>query len=384
MKNTRKPQQQGSKKHAAWVFFAAFFALIALTGALLMLDFFSGEKQSSVSYTVGKVKYTLSAENAYAGGTLLVCFDDIAALCEMMETGSASSRTFFAANSEQSIAIEAGSATALLNGSKVDMLTAAKLQDGKLYVPLRFVEQYMSGIVVMHNESGDVVIRRGEYNASTKSNPLYQELAFAGNADAPLDASAVMQKVAPTYSFLTDLSAYEQYMCPEDADAFLLLVNQEHPLDASYVPSNLVAITDVREGRTEYMVETAEMALEALFLEMRAAGYTDVSVTYAYRSYDQLKEADAGIDEHQTGLCCNMHNLPSASQSFAAEKAYTWLVENCYKFGFILRYPKGKEDITGGSFDPTHYRFVGRYHASEMYRLDMCLEEYIEYLQENK
>ena len=79
-----------------------------------------------------------------------------------------------------------------------------------------------------------------------------------------------------------------------------------------------------------------------------------------------------------------MHNLSSASQRFANEEAYTWLIENCYKFGFILRFPEGKEDITGYSFEPWHYRFVGRYHASEMHRLDMCLEEYIAYLGENE
>ncbi|MBQ5389726.1 MAG: M15 family metallopeptidase, partial [Clostridia bacterium] len=156
---------------------------------------------------------------------------------------------------------------------------------------------------------------------------------------------------------------------------------------------------------------TAEKALQALYIEMRAAGYTDVSVTSGYRSYDKQeylynlytdREMKAGISreeaqkivdtysarpgtsEHQTGLCCDMHNLGSASQKFAKQEVYTWLIENCYKFGFILRFPEGKEDITGYDFEPWHYRFVGRFHASEMHRLGMCLEEYVAYLAENE
>lgn len=213
---------------------------------------------------------------------------------------------------------------------------------------------------------------------------------------------------APSYEFNSDLSAYEQYMNPADRDAYLILANRENPIGSDYIPENLVPITNVRkDGRSETMVETAEKALQALYIEMRAAGYKDVSVTSGYRSYakqeylygiyteNEMKagiskeaaqkivdtySARPGTSEHQTGLCVDMHNLGSADVAFAKKEAYTWLINNCYKFGFVLRFPEGKEDITGYSFEPWHYRFVGRYHASEMHRLGMCLEEYIEYL----
>ncbi len=413
MERTRKPQKRGTNKNTVATFFIVLFVLAALICAFFAMDFFGGTTRSGVTYRIGEREYTLSAAEAYDGNTLLVCFDDIAAVCEMTETGSVKSRTFYAANSEQSIALEEGSATALLNGSKVDMLAAAKLLDGKFYVPLAFVEQYMSGIdIVRGTESGDIQIRRGEYNASTKDNPLYEEPVFTGTEEIPLETTELPEKIAPTYSFSTDLSAYEPYMCPEDPDAFLILVNRETTVDATYVPDNLVPITEVRkDGRSESMVETAEKALQALYIEMRAAGYTDVSVTSGYRTYEKQeylynlytdREMKAGISraeaqkivdtysarpgtsEHQTGLCCDMHNLGSASQKFARQEVYTWLTENCYKFGFILRFPEGKEDITGYSFEPWHYRFVGRYHASEMHRLGMCLEEYVAYLAENE
>lgn len=402
--------KRSAGKSAAATFFIVFFVLAALIVSFFAFDFFGGEKHSAVTYVFGEESYTLSAKQAYADGELLVCFDDIAAVCEMSETGSVASRTFYAANSEESIALTENSAIALLNGAKVDMLAAARLYKEELYVPLTFVEEYMTGIAVTR-EGDTVTVRRGEYNASTEDNPLYVDTTFAGGEDVPVTTPPAPETVVPTYEFVTDLSAYEQYMCPEDPDAFLVLVNREKTVDSTYVPENLVNIRASRSDRTERMVETAEMALQALYIEMRAAGYTDVSVTSGYRTYEKQdylyrlytenemkahpdwtkaraeQEVDTysarpGTSEHQTGLCVDMHNLGSASVRFAEKAAYKWLIENCYKFGFVLRFPEGKEDITGYSFEPWHYRFVGRLHASEMHRLDMCLEEYIEYLEQ--
>ncbi|MBQ8696836.1 MAG: M15 family metallopeptidase, partial [Clostridia bacterium] len=160
------------------------------------------------------------------------------------------------------------------------------------------------------------------------------------------------------------------------------------------------------------MREYAAKALEALFIEAEANGMMYVnqssgqvlSVMSAYRSYseqsylheqrkaqyasygDKAGEMAAkivqypGASEHQSGLCCDMHNIPSADVSFEYQDAAKWLEENCYKFGYILRYPKDKTEITKVSYEPWHFRYVGRYHASKMHELDMCLEEYWEYL----
>lgn len=211
-----------------------------------------------------------------------------------------------------------------------------------------------------------------------------------------------------TFDFKTDLSAYESYMNPE-GDEYLTLINRDNRLGENYVPEDLVAVASTRkDGRaTQQMREYAAKALEALFLEAEAQGMTYVnsasgrslSVTSAYRSYayqaQRLAEETAnkgseeaalkvvqypGASEHQSGLCCDMHNLSSAMTSFESQDAAKWLAENCHKFGFILRYPKDKTEITGINFEPWHFRYVGRYHATKMQELDMCLEEYFEYL----
>ena len=167
----RKAQKKGS---AAPLFFIIFFVLLLLAAALFMFDFFGGSRRSAVEYTIGNTTYKLSAGEAYADNTLLVCFDDVAALCGMTDVGGSDARSYFAENSEENITFTAGSKTAVLNGKEIDMPTEAVLRDGKMYVPLELLTQYMGGIAV--TETADSVkIERGTYNASTKDTPLYSD-----------------------------------------------------------------------------------------------------------------------------------------------------------------------------------------------------------------
>lgn len=69
-----------------------------------------------------------------------------------------------------------------------------------------------------------------------------------------------------------------------------------------------------------------------------------------------------------------------AETTFESTKAFSWLKQNAEDYGFIMRYPKDKEDITKITYEPWHWRYVGKDNAKEMNRLGMCLEEYVEYL----
>ena len=233
-----------------------------------------------------------------------------------------------------------------------------------------------------------------------------------------------------SYEFRTDLSEYEQYMDPLGSE-YLLFVNADHPLSRDFVPGDLVDVVNTRSDRSEpfQLRKIAEKALEALFIEAEECGilytqrvYSDdgkyyyenkLGVTSGYRSYNtqewlfnyyveqrmkehpdwteeeaiayvKLSSCPPGTSEHQTGLCVDMHNWPSAdrdkAKDFAASEAGKWLQENCYKFGFVLRFPEDKTDITGILYESWHFRYVGRYHATRMKELGMCLEEYVEYL----
>ena len=131
----------------------------------------------------------------------------------------------------------------------------------------------------------------------------------------------------------------------------------------------------------------AEMADAA-----REDGITLYSVS-AYRSYsyqDSLYrrytaqdgvEADTysarpGFSEHQTGLALDI-NTASRSAHFETTATYRWLIENCWRYGFILRYPEGREDITGFCFEPWHYRFVGRTLALQVRESGLTYDEFL-------
>lgn len=227
--------------------------------------------------------------------------------------------------------------------------------------------------------------------------------------EQPASAVAYERKVGKAYSI--DMNPYEQYVNPANPMEYVILVDAKHTLAADYEPDDLVRIKDMKPGRPEYysyMRACAEKALEAFLEEGRKYGIDDVGVSNGYRSYasqkslfesykseERAKHPDytedqieaivltyslrPGTSEHQSGLCVDMHNQASTDLSFAGTEAALWLEANCYRFGFILRYPEDKEDITTVMFEPWHFRFVGREAATEMHELDMCLEEYCAY-----
>ena len=81
-----------------------------------------------------------------------------------------------------------------------------------------------------------------------------------------------------------------------------------------------------------------------------------------------------GTSEHQLGFAVDIN----AENSTTDEKAYIWLSENAHRYGFILRYPEDKSEITGISYEPWHFRYVGKSHAKKIYEQGLCLEEYVE------
>ena len=125
-------------------------------------------------------------------------------------------------------------------------------------------------------------------------------------------------------------------------------------------------------------------------------------VNTSYRSYDIQKEmyentkslkgakqadlivARPGHSDHQSGLSIDLYDLNNSSDSFQETPAYQWLQENAYKFGFIERYPKDKESITGFSYEPWHWRYVGEDVAKIIKNENITFDEYYAYYIEKK
>lgn len=186
-----------------------------------------------------------------------------------------------------------------------------------------------------------------------------------------------------------------------DATAWdLILVNEDHPLDASYVPENL---TEVAPG---YSVDGRIAADLKQMLSDGAAQGLNMYVTSAYRSYDQqvdtfnasmqnrlnqgMKPLEAyqetsiqvalpGTSEHATGLAVDIisNQYSGLDERQGDTQEQQWLMQHCWEYGFILRYPSEKSDITGIIYEPWHYRYVGKDVAKEITEEGITLEEYL-------
>lgn len=183
-----------------------------------------------------------------------------------------------------------------------------------------------------------------------------------------------------------------------DPNSILVCANKKHRLPSNYTPDDLI-IPDVGERNGTWMLrQEAATALETMFSDAASQGIslvigsgfrneeTQTNLWNYYVSIDGQEYADTissrgGYSEHQTGLAldiCNGEGTYDIDKGFADTAEGQWLYTNAYKYGFILRYPEGKEDITGYDFEPWHYRYVGVETSTAMYAVspDETFEEY--------
>jgi len=214
-----------------------------------------------------------------------------------------------------------------------------------------------------------------------------------------------------TLTAMMDENAASIIITPTPDPATLpVLVNRDNPLDEDYAPDNLVLLRNVLPSDLVYVkgsqIEGDPVAAQALEDMFRAAandGVTNWQISSGYRSYayqkelfdDQVDEyvaggstyanavsstrltvADPGTSEHQLGLAFDI-TVPDTDY-FKGTPQQIWLYENCWDYGFIIRYQEDKEDITGYVAEEWHIRYVGLPHSLTMYNNNWCLEEYIE------
>ena len=191
-----------------------------------------------------------------------------------------------------------------------------------------------------------------------------------------------------------DNSYYTNVKNIENQNDILVLVNKYNKLSNDYVPSDLETINAKYQwyGRSNQLRKDARIAFE----EMCEAAIRDNIYIYAgsgYRSYKtqlylynnyvsrdgfaaaETYSARASYSEHQTGLAMDIANKTDFISE--GDKEYDWLINNSYKYGFILRYPKNKEKITGFMYEEWHYRYVGKETAKEVYESNLTYDEFM-------
>lgn len=181
-----------------------------------------------------------------------------------------------------------------------------------------------------------------------------------------------------------------------------VVVNKQRSLPADYIPDDLVEpnvpfpFTEKVEKRM--MRKEAAAALEKLFAGAKEDGIELYAVS-GYRSYRTQKSlyetyvqtqgaehaaqysAVPGKSEHQTGLAMDVSGADPQTrleESFANTPEGKWLAAHCAEYGFIIRYPKGREETTGYAYEPWHLRYVGKELAQELMSKGMTLEDYFQ------
>ena len=230
---------------------------------------------------------------------------------------------------------------------------------------------------------------------SRKAREYENEIAALENENKKLTGQASLKTYAATAA-----SQNAETLASEEEGWALVLINEAHPLDTAYVPE-LSSVNEEQSVDARIAGPLSEMLSDA------AEAGMDMYVLSSYRSYETQREvfnttmqewilqgyspldaydetrksvAVPGTSEHASGLALDIvsSQYDGLDDKQAETQEAKWLEENCWKYGFILRYPPEKSDITGIVYEPWHYRYVGKEAAEEIMKQDITLEEYIE------
>ena len=197
---------------------------------------------------------------------------------------------------------------------------------------------------------------------------------------------------------------------PEDpvetnTDWNMILVNKQNPISLSFEPESLASVDGTYEldARVVPFIQEMIQAAGADGIQLRlVSAYRDADLqqylyqqeiqTYLAMGYSQAQATEEagrwvaipGTSEHQTGLAADIVSYDwlvagkGLTDDFAEDPAAIWLKEHAHEYGFILRYPEDKTEVTGIGFEPWHFRFVGVEVATVIMEEEICLEEYFE------
>ncbi|MEG2499765.1 MAG: M15 family metallopeptidase [Oscillospiraceae bacterium] len=243
------------------------------------------------------------------------------------------------------------------------------------------------------NDSSSSSSSRPQVSSSSSVKP--------GSSSMLPDASSMMPGSSSASSSTTSAAANAAV---EDLKWATRLVNAQNPLPENFT----VKTTAIRGYDNREFDHRAAQSLEALLHDAEQAG-NKLYLVSAYRSIERqaalfkrktafytaqgkcLQDAEKeaakwvarpGTSEHNTGLAADMvsaswyESNSDLTQAFETTPEFAWLSAHCSEYGFILRYPKGKEDITGIAYEPWHYRYVGKNAAEKICKAELCLEEY--------
>lgn len=259
-----------------------------------------------------------------------------------------------------------------------------------LIVSLLIISTVITGIIIYYktnNEKMDIAVKENEMELVLEDNKIQENTLDTENVSRDLKV---------------ELPGENVQIIREIDDWRLVLVNAENPLPENFE----IELANI--DRSRQFDARAINELTTMIKDMKSSGASNIWIQSAYRTPEyqeklynnkvqefinmgkSQEEAEkyalrwvnkSETSEHNLGLAVDFNNV---KPEFENTKEFEWLTQNAENYGFVLRYKKEKKEMTGVSYEPWHWRYVGAEHAKKMNELDMCLEEYVEYLKTEK
>lgn len=212
--------------------------------------------------------------------------------------------------------------------------------------------------------------------SNTTTQPTYTEQTVI-YTDPPVQTTTQWEETTTTPKTTTT----ETETPPEQPDEItyingILVVNKTYSLPADYAPG---VDSQAQQAFNEMAAGAANDGISLYVVSGYRSYYYQQQLYNNYVYYRGVTETDRfsarpGHSEHQTGLAFDVNN---ASSSFENTPEAKWLEEHCVEYGFIIRYPQGKESVTGFKYEPWHVRYLGKENAQAVHDSGLCLEEYL-------
>ena len=268
--------------------------------------------------------------------------------------------------------------------------------------------QYQTTSMSVQEELSDEDIEELTENSNVEHveetlQDLETEEEFLAEEENLYSVDEILKNTSMDQYVNTEIDIAEGYEFSKD-DWNLLLVNKQHPVpddhtvelgtiagamkcDARILPELFAMLQAAKDDGVYLSVCSPyrDLSRQEMLFERKIRLY----MGYGYSYMDAYKKASEyvmvpGSSEHQIGLALDIisNNYTSLDEGFEKTDAGKWLKEHCDEFGFILRYPKGKEHITGIGYEPWHFRYVGKEAAAIIMENELTLEEFVESISE--
>lgn len=251
------------------------------------------------------------------------------------------------------------------------------------------VPDFLDGVTASDNSMEDIVVTiDGKYDSEKPGTYVmhYKASDSSGNITSKEFKLVVKENSNVKISKTKKGNTIKNYYGVTYIDN-VIIANKTYSLPNNFVPNNLVTINGyikvvdyVKDAYNELKSDSSVLGLN-IYASSSYRSYSDQKYIYDnYVRMDGMVKADtysarAGYSEHQTGLAIDLNTV---DMSFDGTSESNWLKDNCWKYGFIIRYPKDKENITGYMYEPWHIRYVGKELARVLYNNGswLSLEEY--------